>query len=97
MSEQAPSPVSRGRRFLVRGRVQRVGFRAATRRRAESLGLRGYARNLPDGRVEVVACGEPDAVDVLRRWLERGPALARVDAVEDAGDGQVAGDGFLTD
>jgi len=74
------------RRFLVSGRVQRVGFRAAVRRRAQQLGLRGRARNLRDGRVEVIAAGSPDAVQALCQWLHQGPPLARVDRVEDAGE-----------
>jgi acylphosphatase len=68
-------------RFLVSGRVQGVGFRANTRRRALQLGLRGVARNLPDGRVEVLVAGPPGAVDTLADWLWRGPPDARVEAV----------------
>jgi acylphosphatase len=83
-----------GRRFLVRGRVQRVGFRAATQRRALELGLAGYACNLSDGRVEVVAAGAPEAVDALLRWLAEGPRLSRVDAVEEVGPMAVPGKGF---
>jgi acylphosphatase len=87
MDEDAQPPEHRCcRRFLVSGRVQRVGFRAATRRRAAELGLGGFARNLPDGRVEVVAVGAPGAVAALRDWLAHGPMLARVDRVEDTGD-----------
>ncbi|HYE87779.1 MAG TPA: acylphosphatase [Vicinamibacterales bacterium] len=69
-------------RFLVRGRVQGVGFRAATRREAQTLGVDGRAVNLPDGRVEVIAEGSAVAVQALADWLHRGPALARVDAVD---------------
>ena len=69
-------------RFLVSGHVQGVFFRASTREQAQRLGLRGYARNLPDGRVEVLAVGEADAIDVLERWLHEGPPMARVDTVE---------------
>lgn len=68
-------------RFLVEGRVQGVGFRAATRRQALALGLAGHARNLDDGRVEVLACGEDEAIESLGRWLRRGPPLSRVAAV----------------
>lgn len=68
-------------RFLVAGRVQGVAFRAHARREAERLGLRGHARNLTDGRVEVIACGDAAAVDAFARWLAHGPPLARVDAV----------------
>ncbi len=66
---------------LVFGRVQGVSFRYATRRRAEGLGLTGWARNLPDGRVEVIACGDETSVGALRDWLARGPPQARVTEV----------------
>ena len=68
-------------RFIVHGKVQGVWFRASTRAQAERLGLRGHARNLADGSVEVVAIGEAEALDALGRWLQAGPPLARVDAV----------------
>jgi acylphosphatase len=66
------------RRCLVSGRVQGVWFRASTVQRARGLGVTGYARNLADGRVEVLACGEPSAVDALCTWLWEGPPAARV-------------------
>ena len=82
-------------RFLVEGRVQGVGFRAATRAEAVRLGLRGHARNLADGRVEVVAAGADEAVDALARWLRRGPPLARVDALtREPADDAAVGPGF---
>lgn len=65
-------------RCLVEGRVQGVAFRAATRRQAMSRGVGGYARNLPDGRVEVLVCGEEAAVAQMRTWLLSGPPAARV-------------------
>lgn len=68
-------------RFLVSGRVQGVFFRASTRERARALGLVGYARNLPDGRVEVLAGGSEAALAELEAWLHEGPPAARVDAV----------------
>ena len=68
-------------RCLVAGRVQGVFFRASTQRRAEGLGVSGSARNLPDGRVEVIACGEPAAVAELREWLREGPPGAKVTGV----------------
>jgi acylphosphatase len=79
------------RRFLVSGRVQGVYFRASTRDRARSLGITGYARNLPDGRVEVLACGAPAPVEELCAWLWHGPPAARVDAVavEEIPDGRL--------
>lgn len=70
------------RRFLVSGKVQGVFFRASTARRACELDLRGLARNLPDGRVEVLAAGPADALAILEAWLREGPPLARVDAVQ---------------
>lgn len=70
------------RRFIVRGRVQGVFFRAATVERARELGLRGYARNLADGTVEVEAEGPEEALLALEHWLWRGPPLAKVEAVE---------------
>ena len=76
------------RRFLVHGKVQGVFFRHSTRLEAERLAIRGIARNLPDGSVEVIARGTASAMQELRVWLHRGPAQARVDAVQesDAGD-----------
>ena len=84
-------------RFLVSGRVQGVCFRAYTREQAVALGLRGFAVNLPDGRVEVLAVGESAAVEELARWLRHGPPLANVDDVArlDA-DEKEAGGTFVT-
>jgi len=81
------------RRFLVRGRVQGVWFRASTRDEARRLGLAGHALNLPDGRVEVLACGADAALDVLAAWLRRGPPLAEVQEVlsEDLAERPVSG------
>ena len=69
-------------RFHVSGKVQGVWFRAGTREQAVALGLRGYARNLPDGRVEVLAVGEGEAIERLAHWLQRGTPMARVDALD---------------
>jgi acylphosphatase len=69
-------------RFVISGVVQGVFFRASTERRARELGLGGHARNLDDGRVEVVASGTSHALDELQTWLQRGPPAARVDHVE---------------
>ena len=68
-------------RFLVSGRVQGVAFRAHTRAQALALDLRGHARNLADGRVEVLAVGDAGAIERLAAWLRHGPPSARVDAV----------------
>ncbi len=70
------------RRFFVSGKVQGVFFRASAARVAGALGLRGHARNLADGRVEVLACGEAGPLDELQRWLGKGPPLAVVTAVD---------------
>lgn len=69
-------------RFVVSGKVQGVFFRAATREQALRLGLRGYAKNLADGRVEVLAAGDDAAIDALAAWLREGPPRARVDELE---------------
>jgi acylphosphatase len=74
--------MSTARLFTIRGRVQGVFFRASTRRVAESIGITGYAINLPDGSVEVLACGPESQVDRLGDWLEQGPEMARVDGIE---------------
>ena len=70
------------RHFLVSGRVQGVGFRWFVVKEASSLGLTGWTRNLPDGRVEVVAQGEPEAMEALAAALAQGPPHARVGKVE---------------
>lgn len=69
-------------RFFVSGKVQGVGFRASARQRALQLGLIGYARNLADGRVEAFVQGEAQDIEIFASWLEIGPPLARVDAVQ---------------
>lgn len=69
-------------RFIVRGKVQGVWFRASTRDQALALGLRGHARNLAGGDVEVLAVGDAAAVERLAEWLQRGPPLARVDQLQ---------------
>ena len=66
----------------VTGRVQGVGFRAATVRQAHLMGVQGWVRNLEDGSVEVVLQGTPDRVDRLLSWLHSGPPAARVKEVE---------------
>lgn len=63
------------------GRVQGVGYRAFTRREAALMGLSVSATNLPDGRVEVIACGEVGTIDALRERLREGPAWSSVEAL----------------
>jgi acylphosphatase len=67
--------------LLVSGLVQGVAFRAATADEARRLGVRGWVRNLADGRVEVEAEGERAALEGLAGWCRRGPPMARVDGV----------------
>jgi acylphosphatase len=69
-------------RLLVQGQVQGVGFRYFVLHRATGLGLRGWARNLADGRVEVVAQGQADALARLEGEVRGGPPQARVSKVE---------------
>lgn len=77
------------RRFIVFGKVQGVYFRHSTRLEAKRLSIRGLARNLPDGSVEVLAQGGTAAVEALRLWLGRGPAQARVDEVREIPPGDL--------
>ncbi len=81
-------------RCLVSGRVQGVCFRASTRREALTLGVHGYARNLPDGCVEVLAYGPRQAVDALCEWLWVGPPSARVTAVDCEPADEIPPEGF---
>ncbi len=74
-------PTRIARRYLVTGRVQGVFYRASARQQAVELGITGHARNLPDGSVEVLACGEAQAVQRLGEWLWEGPPSARVSGV----------------
>ncbi len=83
-------------RFIVSGKVQGVWFRASACDQARALGLRGNARNLADGRVEVLAVGDAAAIDALAAWLRQGPPRARVDELErlPAEEREAPGDGF---
>lgn len=72
------------RRSYVSGRVQGVFYRATCVRKAQALGLTGYARNLGDGRVEVLACGEAAAVAEFTGWLWEGSPASKVAAVDSA-------------
>ena len=84
------------RKFLVSGRVQGVFFRESTRKVARSLGINGWAINLPDGRVEVVAQGAAAAMEELRNYLRRGPTFARVDDLVESGFDGAVDPGFRT-
>jgi acylphosphatase len=70
------------KKCLVGGRVQGVFYRATAASRARELGIKGYAKNLPDGRVEVLACGEPDVVKAFIEWLWIGSTASKVTSVE---------------
>src|ERR1700736_3650420 len=78
-------------RFVVRGRVQGVGFRWFVEREAHILGIAGWVRNNSDSSVEVLAIGTRDQLSGLRARLQQGPRAARVDAVEEAEARPVAG------
>ena len=69
-------------RVVISGRVQGVFYRATLRSQATRRALAGWARNLPDGRVEAELQGEPDDVDAVVAWCRQGPAQARVSDVE---------------
>lgn len=77
--------------IVVSGRVQGVSFRASTAHKAEQLGLDGNVRNLHDGRVRILAQGDPRALEALLGWAKQGPAAARVDRVEKRSVAQDAG------
>jgi acylphosphatase len=70
------------RRVIVRGQVQGVFFRAATRERARELGLRGWVRNRADGSVEAVFEGPPGTLDTMLAFCREGPPFARVDGLD---------------
>jgi len=66
---------------FVTGRVQGVWFRSSAKTQAIELGITGWARNLPDGRVEVQASGDKIKIMQFYAWLQKGPVLAKVDTV----------------
>lgn len=70
------------RKCFVSGRVQGVYYRGSTRKQAVALGVTGYAKNLPDGRVEVLICGDLEAINSLQNWLAMGPQYAEVTATQ---------------
>lgn len=82
-------------RLLVEGMVQGVGYRYFAARAARELGIRGWVRNLPDGRVEAVAAGSPGAVEAFLCRLREGPPHGRVERVEVLeAEGRPETDGF---
>lgn len=83
-------------RFIVSGKVQGVFFRASTHEQAQRLNISGHAKNLDDGTVEVVACGDTANIDALERWLQQGPAAARVDRVSRFVENEKPAHGFRT-
>ncbi len=68
-------------RYVISGRVQGVWFRASAQEEANKLDITGWARNLQDGRVEVLACGDKEKLSQFSEWLHQGPELAKVDEV----------------
>ncbi|KZN45275.1 acylphosphatase [Pseudoalteromonas luteoviolacea] len=81
-------------KFIVTGTVQGVGFRYHTKITAHTLGLAGYAKNLPDRSVEVVAAGNPDKIAQLELWLQKGPVMAKVSSVTREKVDYLVGDDF---
>jgi len=80
----SPEKAIEARRFIVRGRVQGVGFRWFVEREAHVLGIAGWVRNNPDASVEVLAMGTREQLSGLRSRLRAGPRAARVDDVEES-------------
>ena len=89
-------PAMACRLFRIEGCVQGVWFRESTRRAAVPLGITGYAKNLADGSVEVLACGEPAALDRLTEWLKQGPPMAQVTKVESQATDNERPESFVT-
>jgi acylphosphatase len=82
------------RRVLVEGRVQGVWYRASAEREAVRLGLAGFARNLNDGRVEMVVEGRPEAIDAFVAWARIGPPRAHVTGITIEGLSPTGQSGF---
>ena len=80
-------------KILVSGRVQGVYFRMFTHNKAKQFGVKGHARNLPDGRVEIIAEADMSSIDNFIKWCHKGPVTARVDDVEIT---ELEPDGVLT-
>lgn len=69
-------------RLQVSGRVQGVYFRMFTQKKAKQLDIKGFVRNLPDGRVEIIAEADHVSIEKLIQWCQKGPITARVDQVD---------------
>lgn len=83
MTQSPDDPIHiEARRYIVRGRVQGVGFRWFVEREARTLGLAGWVRNRPDGTVEVLAMGNHEQLSRLHSRLRQGPRAARVDNID---------------
>ncbi len=82
MSPASTAGAPKSYRFVVSGRVQGVGFRWFAQRTADRLGVTGWARNLADGRVEVLAQGTPQSLDKMQEMLEEGCTLSAVENVD---------------
>jgi acylphosphatase len=72
----------RGVKLLISGRVQGVYFRLFAQKKAKQLGIKGYAKNLVDGRVEIMAQADNSSIESFIEWSNKGPITARVDEVE---------------
>jgi acylphosphatase len=83
LSSSMPGHPHTARLYLVRGRVQGVGYRDYAQRVASALGVTGYVRNLDDGRVEVYAAGPPDKLSDLSAALRKGPRFSDVRGVDE--------------
>ena len=82
------------RRVVVHGRVQGVFFRDSCRRQATQHGVTGWVRNRPDGTVEAVFEGDPDAVEAVTRWCHQGPPSAHVERVDSDDEPPAGEQGF---
>ena len=92
MTRSPDGPIAlQARRYIVRGRVQGVGFRWFVEREAHTLGIAGWVRNNLDGSVEVLAMGTREQLASLRSRLQQGPRAARVDNVEESESRPVEG------
>ncbi|MCE0492577.1 acylphosphatase [Vibrio salinus] len=74
--------MTKSEKFIVSGIVQGVGFRYFTAHQGINLGLTGFARNLSNGNVEVIATGEPEQLDDLYEWLKQGSPMASVESIQ---------------